>query len=272
MSVEWQTIREYTDILFEKSGGIAKITINRPEVHNAFRPKTLFELIEAFNLSNEDPEIGVVLFTGAGTRAFCSGGDQRVRGDGGYVDDAGVPRLNALELQRTIKYLPKPVIAVVAGYAVGGGHVLHLLCDLTIAADNARFGQAGPRVGSFDGGWGATYMARVVGHKKAREIWYLCRQYSAQEALEMGLINTVVPLERLEDEAIQWANEILEKSPIALRFLKSSFNADTDGLAGIMELAGNATMLYYMTDEAREGKQAFLEKRKPDFSKFPRLP
>ena len=272
MAQDWQRIRDYTDIKFEKAGGIAKITINRPEVRNAFRPKTLFELIDAFNRANDDAEVGVVLFTGEGDKAFCSGGDQSVRGEGGYVDDEGVPRLNALDLQRTIKYLSKPVIAVVAGYAIGGGHVLHLLCDLTIAADNARFGQTGPRVGSFDAGWGATYMARVVGHKKAREIWYLCRQYSAQEALDMGLVNTVVPLERLEEEAVQWANEILEKSPVAIRFLKSAFNADTDGLAGIMQLAGNATMLYYMTDEAREGKQAFLEKRKPDFSKFPRLP
>ncbi len=272
MAIEWQTVRAYEDIIFEKSGGIAKITINRPEVRNAFRPETLFELIDAFNRANEDPEVGVVLFTGAGDKAFCSGGDQRVRGEGGYVGSDNVPRLNALDLQRTIKYLPKPVIAVVAGYAIGGGHVLQLLCDLTIAADNAVFGQTGPRVGSFDAGWGATYMARVVGHKKAREIWYLCRQYSAQEALDMGLINTVVPLERLEDEAVQWATEILEKSPIALRFLKAAFNADTDGLAGIQQLAGDATMLYYMTDEAREGKQAFLEKRKPDYSKFPRLP
>lgn len=272
MSVNWQKVCDYTDIIFEKAEGIGKITINRPEVHNAFRPRTLFELIDAFGRCHEDSEIGVVILTGAGERAFCSGGDQRVRGEGGYVDDEGVPRLNALELQKVIKYLPKPVIAMVAGYAVGGGHVLHLLCDLTIAADNARFGQAGPRVGSFDAGWGATYLARVVGHKKAREIWYLCRQYSAQEALDMGLINTVVPLERLEEETIQWCREINEKSPIAIRFLKSAFNADTDGLAGIQELAGNATMLYYMTDEGKEGKNAFLEKRKPDFSRFPRLP
>jgi naphthoate synthase len=272
MAVQWQTVRDYVDIKFEKAGGIARIAINRPEVRNAFRPRTLNELIDAFNRANEDQEVGVVLFTGEGDKAFCSGGDQRVRGEGGYMDEDDVPRLNALDLQRTIKYLPKPVIAVVAGYAIGGGHVLHLLCDLTIAADNAVFGQTGPRVGSFDAGWGATYMARVVGHKKAREIWYLCRQYSAQEALEMGLVNTVVPLERLEEEAVQWANEILEKSPIAIRFLKSAFNADTDGLAGIQQLAGNATMLYYMTDEAREGKQAFLEKRKPDYSKYPRLP
>jgi naphthoate synthase len=272
MTVAWQQVREYTDIIFEKAEGIGKITINRPEVRNAFRPQTLNELIDAFNHCREDAEIGVVILTGQGELAFCSGGDQRVRGEGGYVGDDGVPRLNALDLQKVIKYLPKPVIAMVAGYAIGGGHVLHMLCDLTIAADNARFGQTGPRVGSFDAGWGATYMARIVGHKKAREIWYLCRQYNAQEALDMGLINTVVPLERLEEETIQWAKEILEKSPIALRFLKSAFNADTDGLAGIQELAGNATMLYYMTEEGKEGKNAFLEKRKPDFSKYPRLP
>ncbi|GCE17702.1 1,4-dihydroxy-2-naphthoyl-CoA synthase [Dictyobacter kobayashii] len=272
MSVEWQKVRDYQDIIFEKADGMGKITINRPEVRNAFRPQTLNELIEAFILCREDPEIGVVIFTGQGDKAFCSGGDQRVRGEGGYVGEDGVPRLNALELQKVIKYLPKPVIAMVAGYAIGGGHVLHLLCDLTVAADNARFGQTGPRVGSFDAGWGATYMARVVGHKKAREIWYLCRQYDAQEALDMGLVNTVVPLAQLEEETVKWAQEILEKSPIALRFLKSAFNADTDGLAGIQELAGNATMLYYMTEEGKEGKNAFLEKRKPDFSKFPRLP
>lgn len=271
-SVIWEKVRDYTDIIFEKVNGIAKITINRPEVHNAFRPETLNELIEAFNDCREDPQVGVVILTGQGDQAFCSGGDQRVRGQGGYVGSDGVPRLNALDLQKSIKYLPKPVIAMVAGYAVGGGHVLHLLCDLTIAADNARFGQAGPRVGSFDAGWGATYMARVVGHKKAREIWYLCHQYSAQEALDMSLINKVVPLEHLEEETLQWAQELLEKSPLALRFLKAAFNADTDGLAGIQELAGDATMLYYMTEEGKEGKNAFLEKRKPDFSKFPRLP
>jgi len=272
MPVEWKKVRDYSDIIFEKAEGMGKITINRPEVRNAFRPETLTELIDAFEACREDLEIGVVIFTGAGNLAFCSGGDQRVRGHGGYVGGDGVPRLNALDLQKVIKYLPKPVIAMVAGYAIGGGHVLHLLCDLTIAADNARFGQTGPRVGSFDAGWGATYMARVVGHKKAREIWYLCRQYSAQEALDMGLVNTVVPLERLEEETIQWAKEILEKSPLALRFLKSAFNADTDGLAGIQELAGNATMLYYMTEEGQEGRNAFLEKRQPDFSRFPRLP
>ncbi len=272
MQVEWENVRDYSDIIFEKAYGMGKITINRPEVRNAFRPETLTELIDAFNLCREDPEIGVVILTGAGDQAFCSGGDQRVRGHGGYVGGDGVPRLNALDLQKSIKYLPKPVIAMVAGYAIGGGHVLQLLCDLTIAADNARFGQTGPRVGSFDAGWGATYMARVVGHKKAREIWYLCRQYTAQEALDMGLVNTVVPLERLEEETIQWAQEILEKSPIALRFLKAAFNADTDGLAGIQQLAGDATMLFYMTEEGQEGRNAYLEKRKPDFSRFPRLP
>lgn len=272
MSVEWQKVHDFNDIIFEKADGMGKITINRPEVRNAFRPQTLDELIQAFILCREDPEIGVVILTGQGEKAFCSGGDQRIRGEGGYVGEDGVPRLNALELQKVIKYLPKPVIAMVAGYAIGGGHVLHMLCDLTVAADNARFGQTGPRVGSFDAGWGATYMARIVGHKKAREIWYLCRQYDAQEALDMGLINTVVPLAQLEEETVKWCQEILEKSPIALRFLKSAFNADTDGLAGIQELAGNATMLYYMTEEGKEGKNAFLEKRKPDFSKFPRLP
>ena len=268
----WRQKKDFDDIIYETAEEIAKITINRPEVRNAFRPRTLFELIEAFKDTGEDPDVGVVILTGQGPDAFCSGGDQRVRGEGGYVDDQGVARLNALELQKVIKYLPKPVIAMVAGYAIGGGHVLALLCDLTIAAENGRFGQTGPKVGSFDAGWGATYMARVVGHKKAREIWYLCRQYSAQEALDMGLVNAVVPLERLEEETVQWAREINEKSPIAIRFLKSAFNADTDGLAGIQELAGNATMLFYMTDEAKEGKQAFLEKRKPDYGKFKRLP
>src|SRR5271165_3797560 len=272
MGMKWKTVHEYSDVIFEKAEGIGKITINRPEVRNAFRPETLDQLIDAFNRCRDDPEIGVVIFTGAGDKAFCSGGDQRVRGNGGYVGHDGVPRLNALELQKVIKYLPKPVIAMVAGYAIGGGHVLHMLCDLTIAADNARFGQTGPRVGSFDAGWGATYMARIVGHKKAREIWYLCRQYDADEALEMGLVNTVVPLAELEETTIQWCQEILEKSPIALRFLKAAFNADTDGLAGIQQLAGDATMLFYMTEEGREGNEAYLEKRKPDFSKFPRLP
>jgi len=272
MSVPWEKVCAYTDIVFEKAEGIGKITINRPEVHNAFRPETLDELLNAFEYCRADEEIGVVILTGAGDRAFCSGGDQRVRGEGGYVGKDGVPRLNALDLQRAIKYLPKPVIAMVAGYAIGGGHVLHLLCDLTIAAENARFGQSGPRVGSFDAGWGATYMARVVGHKKAREIWYLCRQYSAQEALDMGLVNAVVPLAELEETTVQWCREILEKSPLALRFLKAAFNADTDGLAGLQQLAGDATMLFYMTEEGKEGRNAFLEKRTPDFSRFPRLP
>ncbi|CAB1128255.1 dihydroxynapthoic acid synthetase [Candidatus Hydrogenisulfobacillus filiaventi] len=269
---DWQPIREYRDIRFERLGGIAKITINRPEVRNAFRPLTLFELSDAFHRVQEDPTLGVAILTGAGEKAFCSGGDQKVRGEGGYVDEEGVPRLNVLELQRQIRYLPKPVIAMVAGYAIGGGNVLQLVCDLTIAADNAVFGQTGPKVGSFDAGYGAALLARVVGHKKAREIWYLCRQYSAQEALEMGLVNAVVPLARLEEETVAWANEILAKSPLAIRFLKAAFNADTDGLAGLQQLAGDATMLYYMTDEAREGKNAFLEKRAPDFSRFPRLP
>jgi naphthoate synthase len=274
MSADWQTIKEYTDIRYERLAGepIAKITIDRPEVRNAFRPETIIELLDAFTHARDDMTTGVVLFTGEGPEAFCSGGDQRVRGHGGYVGADQVPRLNVLDLQKLIRYIPKPVVAVVAGYAIGGGHVLHLVCDLTIAADNARFGQTGPKVGSFDAGYGATYMARVVGHKKAREIWYLCRQYSAQEALDMGLVNTVVPLDRLEDEALQWAREIAEKSPMALRFLKAAFNADTDGLAGIQQLAGDATLLYYMTEEAKEGKDAFLEKRPPDFSKFPRFP
>lgn len=272
MTLQWETVKNYEDILYERAEGIAKITINRPEVHNAFRPDTVKELIDAFNHIRDDESTGVVLLTGAGDQAFCSGGDQRVRGNGGYVGQDEVPRLNILDVQKQIRALPKPVIAVVAGYAVGGGHVLHVVCDLTIAADNAIFGQAGPRVGSFDAGYGSTILARIVGHKKAREIWYLCRQYNAQQALDMGLVNTVVPLERLHDEAIQWAREILEKSPIAIRFLKAAFMADTDGLAGLQQLAGDATMLYYMTEEAREGKDAFLEKRKPDYSKFRRLP
>ncbi|KPV43696.1 1,4-dihydroxy-2-naphthoyl-CoA synthase [Alicyclobacillus ferrooxydans] len=272
MTLDWQIVKDYQDIIYEKADGIARITINRPEVHNAFRPETVQEMIDAFTLVRDDPETGVVLFTGKGEKAFCSGGDQRVRGHGGYVGGDQVPRLNVLDLQRQIRALPKPVIAVVAGYAIGGGHVLHLVCDLTIAADNARFGQTGPKVGSFDAGYGASLLARTVGIKKAKEIWYLCRQYSAQEALDMGLVNTVVPIERLEEESIIWAKEILEKSPIALRFLKMAFNADTDGAAGLQQLAGDATMLYYMTEEAREGKNAFLEKRKPDFDKFPRLP
>jgi naphthoate synthase len=268
----WSKVRDYTDVVYEQLEGIARITINRPEVRNAFRPLTVEELLDAFERAHQDPGVGVVLLTGAGDKAFCSGGDQRVRGEGGYVDAGGVPRLNVLELQRKIRLIPKPVIAVVAGYAIGGGHVLHLVCDLTIAAENAVFGQTGPKVGSFDAGYGATLLARIVGHKKAREIWYLCRQYDARQALEMGLVNTVVPLSRLEDEAVAWAREILEKSPTALRFLKAAFNADTDGLAGLQQLAGDATLLYYLTEEAQEGKKAFLEKRKPDFSKYPRFP
>ena len=271
-AIAWQPAKQYGDILYDKAEGIAKITINRPEVRNAFRPNTLFELKDAFNDAHEDGDIGVVVLTGAGDHAFCSGGDQRVRGDGGYVGHDGVPRLNVLELQRQIRTIPKPVIAMVAGYAIGGGHVLHLVCDLTIAADNAVFGQTGPKVGSFDAGYGATLLARIVGHKKAREIWYLCRQYSAQDALSMGLVNTVVPLAQLEEETVQWAREMLQMSPTALRFLKAAFNADTDGLAGIQQLAGDATLLYYLTEEAKEGRDAFIEKRQPDFSKFPRFP
>ena len=273
MAERWTSIRKFKDIRYERTkDGIAKITINRPEVRNAFRPQTVAELKEAFDLARDDGDIGVVILTGEGPDAFCSGGDQRVRGKAGYVDSKGVPRLNILDVQKQIRSLPKPVVAMVAGYAIGGGHVLHVVCDLTIAADNARFGQTGPRVGSFDAGFGASHLARVVGHKKAREIWYLCRQYSAQDALDMGLVNTVVPLDRLEAESIQWAREILEKSPTALRFLKAAFNADTDGLAGLQQLAGDATLLYYLTEEANEGKQAFLEKRKPDWKKFPRFP
>ncbi len=274
MTVEWKTIKSYTDIRYERAAdeGIAKITINRPEVRNAFRPQTVSELIDAFNHVRDDMTTGVVLLTGEGEHAFCSGGDQRVRGDGGYVGEDQIPRLNILDVQKQIRYLPKPVIAVVAGYAIGGGHVLHLVCDLTIAADNARFGQTGPKVGSFDAGFGVSHLASTVGQKKAREIWYLCRQYSAADALAMGLVNTVVPLDQLEAESVQWAREILEKSPMALRFLKAAFNADTDGMAGLQQLAGDATLLYYLTEESKEGKNAFLENRPPDFSKFPRFP
>jgi naphthoate synthase len=272
MTPEWKTKRTYTDIRYEAADGIAKITINRPEVHNAFRPQTTMELIDAFAAAREDREIGVIILTGAGERAFCSGGDQRVRGEAGYVGDDGVPRLNVLDLQRLIRTIPKPVIAMVAGYAIGGGHVLHLVCDLSIAADNAVFGQTGPRVGSFDAGYGATLLARIVGHKKAREIWFLCRQYTAQQALDMGLVNAVVPLARLEEETVQWCREMLANSPMALRCLKAAFNADTDGLAGIQELAGNTTLLFYMSEEAQEGRNAFLEKRPPDFARFARLP
>jgi naphthoate synthase len=273
MKVEWKTAGAFEDIRYEKSPeGIAKVTINRPAVRNAFRPQTVKEMLEAFVDIREDPSIGVAILTGEGELAFCSGGDQRVRGEGGYVDEGGVPRLNVLDLQRVIRTLPKPVIAMVAGYAIGGGHVLHLLCDLTIAADNARFGQTGPRVGSFDGGWGASYMARIVGQKKAREIWFLCRQYNAQEALDMGLVNTVVPLARLEEETVEWCRDILANSPTAIRFLKAALNADCDGQAGLQELAGDATLLFYLTEEGKEGRNAFVEKRKPDFSRFPRFP
>jgi naphthoate synthase len=273
VEMSWQRVGDYEDIIFEKSDdGIARVTINRPQVRNAFRPLTVTEMIDAFADAREDLGVGVVILTGAGTEAFCSGGDQKVRGDAGYVGADKVPRLNVLDLQHLIRYIPKPVIAAVAGYAIGGGHVLHLVCDLTIAADNARFGQTGPRVGSFDAGYGAGLLARTVGQKKAKEIWFLCRQYDAQEALAMGLVNTVVPVDGLQDEAISWAREILALSPTALRFLKASFNADSDGLAGIQQLAGDATRLFYMTDEGSEGKNAFLEKRKPDFSKYPRFP
>jgi naphthoate synthase len=274
VTVAWQPVPDFDfqDIKYERVEGIAKITINRPEVRNAFRPETIFELQRAFEHVRDDPETGVAILTGEGKDAFCSGGDQRIRGDGGYVDPKGVARLNVLDLQRQIRLLPKPVIAMVAGYAIGGGHVLHVVCDLTIAADNARFGQTGPRVGSFDAGYGSTLLARLVGDKKAKEIWFLCRQYSAQEALDMGLVNVVVPLEELEATTLQWAREILEKSPTAIRFIKAAFNAATEGLAGLQQFAGDATLLYYLTDEAKEGKNAFLEKRKPDFSKFPRFP
>jgi naphthoate synthase len=271
--IDWVTQGNYQDILYFKAReGIAKIAINRPEVRNAFRPRTVREMEAAFADARDDAAIGVVILTGVGKEAFCSGGDQRVRAEAGYVDDAGVARLNVLDLQRQIRTLPKPVIAMVAGYAIGGGHVLHLLCDLTIAADNARFGQTGPRVGSFDGGYGASYLARIVGQKKAREIWFLCRQYDARQALQMGLVNTVVPYERLEQETVQWCREILGHSPLALRCLKAALNADCDGQAGLQELAGNATLLFYMTEEGQEGKHAFLEKRPPQFSRFKRHP
>lgn len=277
MSFPWQPVKSYQDILYHKADGIAKITINRPHKRNAFRPQTIFELYDAFIDVREDSSLGVILLTGAGPHtdgkyAFCSGGDQSIRGDAGYVGDDGVPRLNVLDLQRLIRSIPKVVIALVAGYAIGGGHVLHLICDLSIAADNAIFGQTGPKVGSFDGGFGASYLARIVGQKKAREIWFLCRQYDAQAALSMGLVNMVVPIAELEAEGIQWAQEILQKSPLAIRCLKAAFNADCDGQAGIQELAGNATLLFYMNEESAEGKNAFLEKRDPDFRKFPWRP
>jgi naphthoate synthase len=268
----WKTIKEYKEILFQQYKGIAKISINRPHKHNAFTPLTVQEMSEAMELARQDTTVGVIILTGEGGKAFCSGGDQSVRGEGGYVGEDYVPRLNVLDLQRQIRTIPKPVVAMVAGWAIGGGHVLHVICDLSIAAENARFGQTGPNVGSFDGGFGASYLARVVGQKKAREIWFLCDQYDAQDALQMGLVNKVVPLEELEATTIAWCEKILEKSPLALRMLKSAFNAELDGQAGIQELAGNATLLYYLSDEAKEGKNAFLEKRKPDFSKFPKFP
>ncbi|MBL0743744.1 1,4-dihydroxy-2-naphthoyl-CoA synthase [Chryseolinea lacunae] len=268
----WQPVKEYKDILFHKYNGIARISINRPQVHNAFTPLTVQEMIDAMLICREDAEVRVIILTGEGGKAFCSGGDQSVRGHGGYVGEDTTPRLNVLDLQRIIRSIPKPVIAAVAGWAIGGGHVLHVVCDLSIAAENARFGQTGPKVGSFDGGFGASYLARVVGQKKAREIWFLCDQYDAQEALDMGLVNKVVPLEKLEETYVEWAQKIISKSPLAIRMLKSSFNAELDGQAGIQELAGNATLLYYLSDEAKEGKNAFLEKRDPDWSKYPKFP
>ena len=276
---DWKEVKHYEDITYHKCDGVARIALDRPEVRNAFRPDTLLELLEAFRDAGEDPEIGVVLLTGNGPSedgkwAFCAGGDQKVRGEAGYVGKDGLPRLNVLELQRYMRSMPKPVIALVAGYAIGGGHVLHVVCDLTLAADNAVFGQTGPIVGSFDGGFGSAFLARMVGQKKAREIWYLCRQYSAEEACEMGMVNKVVPLDELELEGWKWAQEILDKdkSPLAIRLLKSAFNADVDGQAGLQELAGNATLLFYMTEQGQEGKKAYLEKRDPDFRKYPWLP
>lgn len=268
----WTPIKEYEDIRFEWFEGIAKITINRPEVYNAFRPQTNVEMLDAMTICRERADISVVVLTGAGDKAFCSGGDQRVKGAGGYLDEAGVPRLNVLDLHKAIRSLPKPVIAMVNGYAIGGGHVLHVVCDLTIASENARFGQAGPKVGSFDGGFGSSYLARCVGQKKAREIWFLCRQYSAHEAEAMGLVNKVVPLERLEDETVEWCKTIQRRSPMAIRMIKRALNAELDGQHGLMELAGDATLMFYLMDEAQEGKNAFLEKREPDFSKFPKFP
>lgn len=273
MSESWKTLQSFKDIVFEKtSDGIARITINRPEVRNAFRPLTVKEMKTAFDICREDTGIDVVILRGEGEKAFCAGGDQKIRGDGGYVDDKGVPRLNILDVHKQIRSLPKPVIASVAGFAVGGGHVLHIVCDLTVAADNARFGQTGPKVGSFDGGLGSSYLSRIVGQKKAREIWFLCRQYSANEALKMGLVNTVVPLKDLEKETLKWGREILKHSPMALRCIKHAMNADCDGQMGLLDFAGNATLLYYLSEEAKEGQKAFLEKREPDFSSFPRYP
>jgi len=277
MKHNWQKVKEYSDITYDKMDGIARIAFNRPEVRNAFRPETVLELHEALIDAREDSSVGVVLLTGNGPAkdgkyAFCSGGDQKIRGNKGYVGKDGVQRLNILDVQKLIRSIPKPIIALVAGYAIGGGHVLHVMCDITIAADNGIFGQTGPKVGSFDGGFGASFLARMVGQKRAREIWYLCRQYTAAEAFQMGMVNKVVPVNDLENEGVKWAKEILEMSPLALRLLKSAFNAELDGQAGIQELAGNATLLYYMSEEAQEGKNAYVEKRKPDFSKFKRVP
>jgi naphthoate synthase len=271
-ALNWKSAKSYTDIKYDKANGIAKITINRPEVRNAFRPLTVKEMMDALQDARYDEEIGVIILTGQGEKAFCSGGDQKIRGNAGYKDESGVHHLNVLDFQRQIRTCPKPIIAMVAGFAIGGGHILHMMCDLTIAADNAIFGQTGPKVGSFDGGYGASYMARIIGQKKAREIWFLCRQYNAKQALEMGLVNTVVDYENLEIETVQWCNEILDQSPMAIRCLKAALNADCDGQAGIQELAGNATMLYYMSEEGQEGRNAFNEKRKPNFKKFKRQP
>jgi naphthoate synthase len=268
----WQTIREYSDILFDYYEGIAKITINRPQVYNAFRPETNLQMIDAMDICRERQDIAVVVLTGTGDKAFCSGGDQNVKGVGGYIGEDGVPRLNVLDLHKRIRELPKPVIAMVNGYAIGGGHVLHVVCDLTIASDNARFGQTGPKVGSFDAGFGSSYLASHVGQKKAREIWFLCEQYTAAEALQMGLVNTVVPLAQLEEETVKWCKTIMKRSPLAIRMIKRGLNAELDGQRGLMEFAGDATLLYYLTDEAQEGKRAFLEKRDPDFQKYPKFP
>ena len=269
---DWKPIKEYEDILFEQFEGIAKITINRPKVYNAFRPQTNMEMLDAMRICRERQDIGVIVLTGIGDKAFCSGGDQHYKGRGGYIDADGTPRLNVLDLHKAIRSIPKPVIAMVNGYAIGGGNVLQVVCDLTIASENARFGQTGPKVGSFDAGFGSSYLARCVGQKKAREIWFLCRQYTAQEALEMGMVNTVVPLERLEEETVEWCRTILKRSPMAIRMIKRALNAELDGQAGLMEFAGDATLMYYIMDEAQEGKNAFLEKRDPDFDQFPKFP
>ncbi len=272
MKYDWKPIKEYTDILFEQLEGIAKITINRPRVYNAFRPKTNMEMLDAMNICRERNDIGVVILTGAGDKAFCSGGDQNVKGIGGYVDDNGVPRLNVLDLHKAIRSLPKPVIAMVNGYSIGGGNVLQVVCDLSIASENARFGQTGPKVGSFDAGFGSSYLARCVGQKKAREIWFLCKQYTAQEALEMGMVNKVVPFDKLEEETVEWCRIILKRSPMAIRMIKRALNAELDGQHGLMEFAGDTTLMYYLMAEAQEGKNAFLEKRDPDFDQFPKFP